>query len=208
MLKSRTALLITTLGLASCRQDMHNQPRYKPLAESYFFADHRSERPQVYGTIARGQLRLDSARYTGKVGDKDIDVFPFQITRADIIRGQERYNIYCSPCHSRVGDGYGLVVERGLYPPPSYYVDRLKTIPVGHFYDVMTNGFGAMASYASRVEPDDRWRIAAYIRVLQFSESASINDVPAGQRGQLPAEPPLNGIGQSGVGSSNPAKQP
>lgn len=160
------------------------------------------------GTIARGQLRLDRARFTGKNGDEDVDVFPFPITKADLERGQERFNIYCSPCHGRVGDGYGLIVLRGFHPPPSYFVDRLKTAPVGHFFDVMTNGFGAMANYASRVAPDDRWRIAAYIRALQLSESASINDVPPDVRGNLPVEPPPNGLGpgQANELPSNPAK--
>jgi len=173
---------------------MHNQPRYKPYAVSEFFPDHRSERPQLEGTIARGQLRLDQARYTGRVGENDIDEFPIPITRADMARGQERFNIYCSPCHGRLGDGIGLVVLRGFRQPPSYHTERLKKIPVGHFFDVITNGFGAMASYASRVAPDDRWRIAAYIRALQFSESAGINDVPPDQRANLPVETPPWGV--------------
>ena len=182
------------MAATACRQDMHNQPRYKALAESAFVSDHRSERPQVEGTIARGHLRTDPARYSGKFGDADVDAFPFPITRADLQRGQERFNIYCSPCHSRVGDGNGLVVQRGFRQPPSYYIDRLRQAPVGHFFDVITNGFGAMASYATRVAPDDRWRIIAYIRALQLSESATINDVPADQRQNLPAEAPLNGL--------------
>lgn len=211
-MRSNLVQLALTFLLAfasvACRQDMHNQPRYKPLAESSFFSDRRSERPQVEGTIARGHLRLDRARYSGKIGEIDIDAFPFPIAKADLVRGQERFNIYCSPCHSRIGDGYGLVVMRGFHPPPSYYVDRLKQAPVGHFFDVMTNGFGAMASYASRVAPDDRWRIAAYIRALQLSESASINDVPTDQRQNLPVEPPPNGLlpGQADEKPANPAR--
>ena len=122
--------------------------------------------------MARGQLHLDEARYTGKQNDKNIDFFPIQITRADIARGQERFNIYCSPCHDRVGDGHGIVVQRGLRQPPSFHDPRLETAPVGHFFDVMTNGYGAMYSYASRVPVDDRWRIAAYIRALQLSQNA------------------------------------
>jgi mono/diheme cytochrome c family protein len=123
-------------------------------------------------TVARGQLHLDDARYTGKVNGKDIDYFPIQITRADLARGQERFTIYCSPCHGRLGDGRGMVVLRGLQPPPSYHDPRLVTAPIGHFFDVMTNGFGAMFSYASRVPVDDRWRIAAYIKALQLSQNA------------------------------------
>lgn len=166
-------LLLSALSATACRQDMHNQPRYKPLAVSSFFEDGRSARPTIEDTVARGQLHLDDARYTGKVDGKDVDYFPIQITRDDLTRGQERFNIYCSPCHGRVGDGHGMVVLRGFRPPPSYYEPRLVTAPVGHFFDVMTNGFGAMFSYASRVPVDDRWRIAAYIRALQLSENAS-----------------------------------
>ena len=171
--------------LAGCRQDMHDQPRYKPLAATDFFGDGRSARPPVPGTVARGHLRIDTARYTGKVGDQDVDFFPFPITRADLERGQERFNIYCSPCHSRLGDGNGMIVRRGFRQAASYHSDKLIKAPVGHFFDVMTNGFGAMPSYASRVDADDRWRIAAYIRVLQLSENSTMADVPAEQRGEI-----------------------
>jgi mono/diheme cytochrome c family protein len=165
-------LLASTLSITACRQDMHNQPRYKPFAASAFFGDGRSERPMIEDTVARGQLHLDEARYTGKVGGKDIDYFPIQITREDLARGQERFNIFCSPCHGRLGDGRGMIVLRGLRQPPNYHDPRLITAPIGHFFDVMTNGFGAMFSYASRVPVDDRWRIAAYIRALQLSQNA------------------------------------
>ena len=151
---------------------MHNQPRYKPLAATAFFDDGRSERPAIEDTVARGQLRVDQARYTGKQNGKDIDFFPIQITKADIERGHDRFEIYCTPCHGRLGDGHGMIVSRGLRQPPSYHDERLTKAPVGHFFDVMTNGYGAMYSYASRVAPDDRWRIAAYIRTLQFSQNA------------------------------------
>jgi mono/diheme cytochrome c family protein len=164
---------------------MQDQPKYKPLAESQFFADHRSARPQIEGTVARGHLRLDQARYTGKINNNDIDYFPIPITRADIERGQQRFNVYCTPCHSRLGDGRGMVVRRGYRQPPSYYTPKLMTAPTGHFFDVMTNGFGAMPSYATRVAPDDRWRIIAYIRALQLSMSATINDVPPDERQNL-----------------------
>ncbi len=172
---------------------MHDQPRYKPLAATDFFGDGRSARPEVEGTVARGHLRIDSARYMGKVGDQEVDTFPFPITRADLDRGQERFNIYCSPCHSRVGDGNGMVVRRGFRQAASYHSEKLIKAPVGHFFDVMTNGFGAMPSYASRIEPDDRWRIAAYVRVLQFSQNASLADVPEDQRAEIdkgPETPP------------------
>ena len=187
MLHPRHLLLLAgTLGgsvfMIGCRQDMHNQPRYKPLAATEFFGDGRSARPAVEGTVARGHLRIDKARYTGKDNGMDITEFPFPITRADLLRGQERFNIYCSPCHSRAGDGNGMVVRRGFRQAASYHTPKLINAPVGHFFDVMTNGFGAMPSYASRVEPDDRWRIAAYIRVLQLSQNARLKDVPTDRR--------------------------
>ena len=193
LLAGAAALLV---ALTACRNDMHDQPRYKPLAASKFFADHRAARPQVDGTVARGHLRIDEARYTGKIAGEDIDQFPIPIAKADILRGQDRFNIYCTPCHGRLGDGTGLVVMRGFRQPPSYYSDKVLNAPIGHFFDVMTNGFGAMPSYASRVQPDDRWRIAAYIRVLQAAVAGKISDVPADQRQNLPVEPAPRGLGQ------------
>ena len=157
----------------------------------------------VEGTVARGHLRIDEARYTGKLDGEDIDQFPIPIAKADIERGENRFNIYCTPCHGRTGEGNGMVVLRGFRQPPSYYSDRLMNAPVGHFFDVVTNGFGAMPSYASRIQTDDRWRVIAYIRALQLSESASVNDVPADQRQNLPVEPPPRVAGQS----SGPAVQ-
>ncbi len=181
---NRNVLLLCALAatLAACRQDMHNQPRYKPLAGTDFFGDGRSARPVVEGTVARGHLRIDSARYTGKIDGQEVDAFPFPITKEDLERGKQRFNIYCSPCHSRLGDGNGMIVRRGFRQAASYHTERLIKAPIGHFFDVITNGFGAMPSYASRVEPDDRWRIAAYIRVLQLSENATLDDVPADKR--------------------------
>jgi len=183
------AAALPILALTACRQDMQDEPKYKPLAESDFFSDHRSARPMVEGTVARGHLRIDEARYTGKIDGNDIDEFPIPITKADIVRGQERFNIYCTPCHSRIGDGNGMIVLRGYRQAASFYSDKLMKAPIGHFFDVITNGFGAMPSYASRVEPDDRWRIAAYIRALELSETANINDVPQDQRQNMIAEP-------------------
>src|SRR5579884_1400523 len=157
---------------SACRRDMHIAPRYDTFAPTDFFGDGRSERPTIPDTVARGQLHLDEARYTGKVNSKDIDYFPIQITEADLKRGQERFNIFCSPCHGLAGDGKGMLVVRGLRQPPDYRDPRLVNAPVGHFFDVMTNGYGAMYSYASRIAVDDRWRIAAYIRALQLSQNA------------------------------------
>src|SRR5579871_2530893 len=182
-------LTSSAILLSACRQDMHDQPRYKPFAATDFFGDGRSARPAIEGTVARGHLRIDQARYAGKLNDQEIDYFPFPITRSDLERGQERFNIYCSPCHSRIGDGSGMVVRRGFRQAASYHTEKLIKAPVGHFFDVMTNGFGAMPSYASRIEPDDRWRIAAYVRVLQFSQNASLDDVPSDMRGELDKNP-------------------
>jgi mono/diheme cytochrome c family protein len=188
---------------------MHNQPKYKPLAESEFFSDHRSARPAIEGTIARGHLRLDAVRYTGKAGDADTTAFPFAITRDDLERGQERFNIYCSPCHSRIGDGNGQVVRRGFRQPPSYHIPRLKDAPVGHFFDVVTNGYGSMPSYASRVSPDDRWRVIAYIRALQLSQGAVLNDVPADQRDHIePQSAPAPGTQNTNGPPEHPAVPP
>ena len=187
---------------------MHDQPRYKPLAASDFFSDHRSARPQVEGTVARGHLRIDEARYTGKINGENIDQFPFPITKADIERGQTRFNIYCTPCHGHLGDGNGMVVLRGFRQAASYYTDKLMKAPVGHFFDVITNGFGAMPSYASRIEPDDRWRVIAYIRALQLSETSKISDVPPDQRQNLPVEPAPSGLSVTGAAAAPGAIPP
>ncbi len=158
--------------LSACRRDMQDQPRYKPLSATGFFGDGRSSRPTIEDTVARGQLHIDPAHYTGKVNGKDIDFIPIKITKDDLLRGQQRFNIYCSPCHGQLGNGHGMIVTRGLRQPPSYLDQRLVDAPIGHFFDVMSNGYGSMYSYASRVAVDDRWRIAAYIRTLQMAENA------------------------------------
>lgn len=176
--------------LDACRTDMHVQPRYKSLEPSTFFDDGRSARPLVEGTVARGHLRIDEHLYTGKVNGVDVDTFPFPVTRAVLERGRERFNIFCSPCHDRTGSGNGIIPQRGFRHPPSYHIDRLRRAPVGHFFDVITNGFGAMYSFASRIAPRDRWAIVAYIRVLQLSENATMADVPPEGRSQLQREGP------------------
>jgi cytochrome c553 len=181
------ACVLAVATLAGCRLDMHVQPKYLPYEPSEFFGDGRSARQPVAGTVARGQLRIDEHLYTGKVDGKLADTFPFPITANDILRGQQRYNIYCTPCHDYTGNGQGMIVKRGFQQPPSYHIDRLRKAPVGHFFDVMTNGLGVMYSYASRISPEDRWRIAAYIRALQLSEDAKIEDVPEGERSKLEA---------------------
>jgi len=174
--------------MSGCRQDMHVQPRYQPEDPSTFFADGRSERPAVEGTVARGQLRSDELLHTGRVNGVVADLFPFPITAAELGRGRERYDIYCSPCHDYSGGGRGMIVQRGFPSPPSFHIERLRQAPAGHFFEVMTNGFGLMYAYASRVSLEDRWRIAAYIRALQLSQHGSTADVPASQRGSLAGE--------------------
>jgi len=166
------------------------QPKYDPLEPSDFFADGMSARPRIPGTVARGEVNLVGYLATGKINGQDGDGFPFPITMQAMNRGQERFNIFCSPCHSRIGDGNGMVVRRGFRQAASYHTERLLNAPVGHFFDVMSNGFGSMPSYGSRVPPDDRWRIAAYIRVLQFSEHAKIDDVPPEKRPEIDKGPP------------------
>lgn len=171
--------------LAGCRQDMHNQPRYKALEASRFFSDGRSARQPVEGTVARGQLKLDEHLYQGRKNGQPVAEMPYPVTRAILERGRDRFDIYCSPCHSRAGDGEGMIVQRGLKHPPSFHIDRLREAPVGHFYDVITNGFGAMYSYASRVPVDDRWAIIAYIRALQLSQRAPLSEAPPDKRASL-----------------------
>jgi hypothetical protein len=164
---------------------MHDTPRYEPLEASTFFADRRSQRPLVANTIARGFLQDDEHLYTGKVNGRLVDTFPMPVNAEVMLRGQERYNIFCAPCHDRTGTGNGMVVQRGFRAPPSFHEERLRTSPVGYYFDVMTNGFGAMSDYAAQVPVADRWAIAAYIRALQLSQNASIEDVPADRRDSL-----------------------
>ncbi len=184
-------LFLLVLGLTiltGCRQDMQNQPKYKALAPSSFFSDGRSARPLVSGTVARGGLREDTDLYQGKADGKLVDAFPFPVTKQVLERGQQRYNIYCVPCHGLVGNGQGMVVKRGFRAPPSYHIERLRQAPAGYFYDVITNGFGAMQDYSVQVPVRDRWAIVAYIRALQLSQHASLNDVAEADRNKLNGE--------------------
>jgi mono/diheme cytochrome c family protein len=177
----RAGALVLLVLLAGCRSDMNDQAKYKPLGASDFFADGRASRPPVPGTIARGQLKEDTHLYTGRVDGVLVTTFPFPVTRDMLHRGQERYNIYCAPCHDRVGNGNGMVVRRGYKQPPSLHIDRLRDAPVGHFFDVMTNGLAAMPDYSVQVPVRDRWAIIAYIRALQLSQRATPADVPPDQ---------------------------
>jgi hypothetical protein len=181
------SLLLCVLQAGCSEQDMVIQPRVKPYQESTFFTDGQSARPLLVGTIARGQLQVDPAYDTGKTGDLLVDRIPerVKVDRKLLERGRERFNIYCSPCHSRSGDGRGMIVQRGFPPPPSFHEQRLLDAPAGHFFNVISNGYGAMYSYAARVPVDDRWAIVAYIRALQLSQHATLDDVPAKNRPQL-----------------------
>jgi mono/diheme cytochrome c family protein len=180
-------ILLAAVALTGCRQDMQDQPKYKYLRPTEFFPDGRSARPVLENTVARGQLHEDSVFYTGMVNGQPTADFPIEVNRQVIDRGQERFNIYCSPCHGQLGNGLGMIVQRGFKQPPSYHTDRLRQAPVGHFYDVMTNGYGAMWKYSAQIEPRDRWAIAAYIRVLQASQNTNLSDLPEEDRAKLPA---------------------
>ena len=164
---------------------MHDQPKFKTYRANPFFADGRSARPLVQGTVARGTLQEDEHLFKGMENGAVATTFPFPITEQVLLRGQERYNIYCSPCHSRLGDGQGMIVQRGLKQPPSFHIDRLREAPVGYFFTVETNGFGVMYDYADRISARDRWSIIAYIRALQLSQRATLEDVPAEEREKL-----------------------
>lgn len=182
------AIGLALLALAGCRQDMQDQPKFIPLRPSTFFDDGRSERPLIDGTVARGHLNDDVAFYTGMGTDnKPVDTFPFPVTKEVMDRGQQRYDIYCAPCHDRTGSGNGMIVRRGYKQPPSYNSDTVRQLANGAIYDVITRGFGAMPDYAAQIPPRDRWAIVAYVRALEASQSATINDVPAEERTKLEA---------------------
>ncbi len=185
----RNLLIVALIALVSagCRQDMHDAPRLETYEASAFFADGRASRTAPAGTVARGWLREDEAFHTGKVNGQFVEQFPLAVSRADLARGQERYNVYCTPCHGKIGDGNGMVVQRGLRQAASYHQDRLRNEKVGYLYDVVANGFGVMQGYAEQVPVRDRWLIIAYVRALQLSQHASIDDVPADRRGALEA---------------------
>jgi mono/diheme cytochrome c family protein len=193
-----SVLLLAVVVSTACRYDMQDQPKYKYYAKSDFFADNRASRDPVAGTVPRGQLHEDKAFYTGKVANpnpnaavqtttdasgntlvasfpNDVDEFPIPVTKELIDRGQNRFNIYCIVCHGPTGNGDGMVVRRGFPKPPTYHDDRLRNAPVGHFFDVMTNGWGKMNSYAAQVAPADRWAIASYIRTLQIAQNPEMN---------------------------------
>jgi mono/diheme cytochrome c family protein len=199
MLSRRSYLLSSVfcllLAAAGCRQDMHNTPTAQPLRESLFLKSASTARPLIEGTVARGTLQDDAAFFTGKTGGVAIDALPFPLTAEILDRGEQRYNIYCTPCHGLAGNGDGMIVQRGFRQPPSYHTDRLRTAPLGYYYDVMTNGFGAMPDYRAQVMPRDRWAIAAYVRALQLSQHAPAAEFPQEEREKLskPAAPAAPG---------------
>jgi mono/diheme cytochrome c family protein len=179
-------LALTAISaLVGCHDDMYNQPRYEPLERSDFFNDHRASRPLVAGTVVYRAERTDDMLHTGRANGELTSELPVELTAALLRRGQERYNIYCSVCHARTGDGNGMIVQRGYRQPPTFHSDRLRGVPVGHFFDVATSGFGAMPSYALQVPTKDRWAIAAYIRALQLSQYATADELPEDVRKQL-----------------------
>jgi len=203
-----------------CRRDMQDQPKVKPLRGSTFFTDGLGSRPPIEGTIPRGYLRTDTALFTGKktgmantpgatptpgtpqptatgtpanTYPDDIDQFPIPVTKDVVTRGRERYDIFCSVCHGMTGNGDGMVVRRGFRRAASFNDDRLRQAPVGHFFDAITNGWGAMPSYASQIPVQDRWAIIAYIRALQLSQQ---NPNAAASPPATPAASPARPGGQ------------
>lgn len=188
--------------LPGCRQDMHDQPKLKPFQKSSFFADGRDSRPLIDGTVARGHLDEDAFFFTGKVDGKPVAQLPFPATREVLERGHQRFDAYCSPCHGRVGDGEGMIVQRGMKQPASFHEDRLRQAPDGYFFDVISNGFGVMLNYAQQIPPRDRWAVIAYVRALQLSQGAAFAALPAEDRARVQqgaslAAPPA-GDGASG----------
>jgi hypothetical protein len=183
---SLALVLLVACGIVGCdntlRQDMANQPRVNPLAPSEFFADGRSERPVLENTVARGSVENDTLFVP-----KDSNVFPLPLTKELLQRGQERYGIFCTPCHGLQGDGQGMVAMRGMKHPPSYHQERLRAEPNGYYYDVVTNGFGAMYGYSAQIPPRDRWAIIAYVRALQLSRNAPVGELPAELKEKLMA---------------------
>ena len=187
-----TLLLLTSTVLfaGACRQDMHDAPRYDPYESSAIFRNESSAQPLVVGTeprrdVAGAVLDEDELLNTGKQAGQIANVFPFAITRADLDRGEERFNIYCSPCHGKTGEGNGMVVQRGYRQAANFHIDRLRMMPVGYYIDVMTNGFGVMPDYRAQITADDRWRIAAFVKALQLSHTGAAGDVPAAELERL-----------------------
>jgi mono/diheme cytochrome c family protein len=194
MKRTRGASAIATgllaLAAAGCHRDMRDQPRYDLFEASDFFADGQAARPRVEGTIARGELAADDPFATGREGGGFVQDIPVELNAALLKRGQQRFDIYCAVCHAPTGSGNGMIVQRGFRHPPSLHDPRLRAAPVGHFFDVITHGFGAMPSYRAQIPPADRWAIIAHLRVLQRSQHATLDDVPPEEQQKLRAGAP------------------
>lgn len=194
-MKTRILLVVGAgLALTGCHTDMWVQPKvHEPFQESKFYADGMTARPLIPGTVARGHIRLDEPFFTGFKNGKLITEFPLKVDEELIRRGEDRFKIFCTPCHGQLGDGQGMIAKRGFTlrrPVGNFHTQRLRNMPVGHFYDVMTNGYGAMYSYASRLDPRDRWAVAAYIRTLQLSQGATAADKAEADAKYPMPEPP------------------
>ncbi len=181
-IRNSTPVLAMLALAASCRQDMQDMPKYKPLGESRFFADGRQARPIPAGTVARDEMIDNDVFHTGQTNGAFADTIPVPVTLGLLHRGHDRFDIYCSPCHGRLGDGNGMVAQRGFRAPANLHTDRLRSVPPGYIYQVITNGYGAMGDYGDQVPVEDRWAIVAYVRALQLSRNASPSDVPPGAR--------------------------
>jgi len=201
----RSSLLMLSCAVvllgSACRQDMHDQPKAKPQSKSAFFVDGRTGRPPVEGSVGRGQLREDDHLYKGKVDGKFVTSFPFAVDATVMARGQERYNIFCAPCHARTGLGNGMVVQRGFKVAASHHLERLRNETNGYWFDVISNGFGVMPGHAAQIPVSDRWAIVAYVRALQLSRNAAAADLPEAEREALLSGRPLPGAEVSGHGA-------
>ena len=207
--------LLALAALAGCRHDMQNQNKMRPYRESTFYSDGASARPLPAHTVARGDLRADEAYYTGIRGGKPVADVPFPVSREVLLRGEQRFDIFCSPCHGRTGDGLGMIVTRGYKQPPSFHSEQLRNAQVGWVFSVMTQGFGVMPSYAAHVPVADRWAIAAYIRALQYSQNARLSELPpaarqaiAGELPPIPAVPAVPAIPAPSATAAPPASPP
>ncbi len=180
-----TALLALAIVLAGCRADMQDTPKAKTFRPSRFYSDRQTARPLIAGTVPQGGIAGEELALSGTINGRLVTLFPFPVTREVLRRGQDRFNIFCAPCHGRLGDGEGMIVQRGFRRPPSYHIYRLRNAPVGHFYDVITHGFGSMYDYADRIAPRDRWAIVAYIRALQFSQNVTAPELSSEDRNHL-----------------------
>lgn len=177
--------LLFTVFFTGCGQDMRDQPRFEPFEKTSFYSDGRSSRPRIEGTVARGQLDTGDPLHSGKVNSQYALTFPFEIDEKKMLRGQERYNIFCSVCHDQIGNGHGMIVQRGFPKPTSFHEERLRSASPGYLFTVITNGLGNMPPYEGSISPEDRWAIVAYLRVLQQSQNTPLSEIPPSAQHQL-----------------------